>query len=41
MKNLVKTILILEDNDERIAALSAGRESIPEEWLKARETIQV
>ena len=52
-----RTILIFEDNDERIAvskrvvfpcaivggivALSAGRESIPSEWLKAREPIQI
>jgi len=41
----VKTILILEDNKERIVAFqkpvallgSAGREAIPSDWLVARE----
>ena len=52
----MKTILILEDNEERIAAfrqaveelaivggivaLSTGRRGIPEDWLKARESIK-
>ena len=42
------TILILEDNDERIVgfqkvlgALGVGRQSIPIEWLSAREVVKI